>query len=81
MTSHGEDQAWTAHEALRSVVGRGGPRVLGAQGGSTSRHDSMNVGVLLHHMETFGGMVVAITNRSDAYACPYPYACRCALSV
>jgi len=33
------------------------------EGGSTSRHDSMNVGVLLHHMETFGGIVVAITNR------------------
>ena len=32
-------------------------------GGSTSRHDSMNVGVLLHHMETFSGIVVAITNR------------------
>jgi len=34
-----------------------------SDGGSTSRHDSMNVGVLLHHMETFGGMCVAITNR------------------
>ena len=31
--------------------------------GSTSRHDSMNVGVLLHHMETFGGVCIAITNR------------------
>ena len=26
----------------------------------------MNVGVLLHHMETFGGVVVAITNRYSA---------------
>ena len=34
-----------------------------SDGGSTSRHDSMNVGVLLHHMETFSGIVVAITNR------------------
>ena len=34
-----------------------------SEGGSTSRHDSMNVGVLLHHMENFGGVVVAITNR------------------
>jgi len=32
-------------------------------GGSTNRHDNLNVGVLLHHMETFGGVVVAITNR------------------
>ena len=34
-----------------------------SDGGSTNRHDSMNVGVLLHHMETCGGVVVAITNR------------------
>ena len=34
-----------------------------SSGGSTSRHDNMNVGVLLHHMETFGGVAVAITNR------------------
>ena len=33
------------------------------EGGSTSRHDSMNVGILLHHMEEFSGIVVAITNR------------------
>ncbi|KAL1496903.1 hypothetical protein AB1Y20_014482 [Prymnesium parvum] len=32
-------------------------------GGSTNRHDNLNVGVLLHHMETFSGVVVAITNR------------------
>ena len=32
-------------------------------GGSSSRHDNLNIGVLLHHMETFGGVVVAITNR------------------
>ena len=37
-----------------------------SEGGSTARHDSMNVGVLLHHMETFGGVVVAITNRYSA---------------
>lgn len=35
----------------------------GGDSGSTSRHDSMNVGVLLHHMEVFGGVVIAITNR------------------
>lgn len=34
-----------------------------SDGGSTSRHDSMNVGILLHHMEEFSGIVVAITNR------------------
>ena len=34
-----------------------------SEGGSTARHDSMNIGVLLHHMETFSGVVVAITNR------------------
>ena len=34
-----------------------------SEGGSTSRHDSMNVGVLLHHMEEFSGIVVAITNQ------------------
>ena len=32
-------------------------------GGSNTRHDNLNVGVLLHHMETFSGVVVAITNR------------------
>ncbi len=30
----------------------------------------MNVGVLLHHMETFGGVVVAITNRYSALCLP-----------
>ena len=35
------------------------------EGGSTSRHDSMNVGILLHHMEEFSGIVVAITNRYE----------------
>ena len=39
-------------------------------GGSTSRHDSMNVGVLLHHMETFGGMCIAITNRYQQVGLP-----------
>lgn len=34
-----------------------------SDGGSTSRHDSMNVGILLHHMEEFSGIAVAITNR------------------
>mmetsp|Transcript_55125 Transcript_55125/g.109460 ORF Transcript_55125/g.109460 Transcript_55125/m.109460 type:complete len:1218 (-) Transcript_55125:466-4119(-) len=34
-----------------------------SEGGSTSRHDSMNVGILLHHMEEFSGIAVAITNR------------------
>ena len=33
------------------------------EGGSTSRHDNLNVGILLHHMEEFSGIVVAITNR------------------
>ena len=32
-------------------------------GGSTARHDSMNTGILLHHMEEFSGIAVAITNR------------------
>ena len=36
-----------------------------SEGGSTSRHDSMNVGILLHHMEEFSGIVVAITNRYE----------------
>ena len=36
-----------------------------SDGGSTSRHDSMNVGILLHHMEEFSGIVIAITNRYE----------------
>ncbi len=31
-------------------------------GGSTSRHDTLNVGILLHHIETFPGVCVVITN-------------------
>ena len=34
-----------------------------SDGGSTARHDSMNTGVLLHHMEEFSGIAIAITNR------------------
>jgi SpoVK/Ycf46/Vps4 family AAA+-type ATPase len=36
-----------------------------SDGGSTSRHDNLNVGILLHHMEEFSGIVVAITNRYE----------------
>jgi SpoVK/Ycf46/Vps4 family AAA+-type ATPase len=33
--------------------------------GSSGRHDDMNVGILLHHIETFSGVVVVITNLKD----------------
>ena len=33
--------------------------------GTTSRHDTVNVGVLLHHIETFPGIVVVITNLQE----------------
>jgi SpoVK/Ycf46/Vps4 family AAA+-type ATPase len=34
-------------------------------GDGSSRHDTMNVGVLLHHIETFPGVVVVITNLRE----------------
>ncbi len=33
---------------------------------ASSRHDTMNVGLLLHHMETFNGVVIVITNMKHA---------------
>lgn len=33
---------------------------------SGSRHDNLNVGILLQHMETFNGVCIAITNTKDA---------------
>lgn len=33
--------------------------------GDSSRHDTMNVGILLHHMETFPGVIVVITNLKE----------------
>jgi SpoVK/Ycf46/Vps4 family AAA+-type ATPase len=37
-----------------------------AGSGDASRHDTMNVGLLLHHMETFNGVVMVITNMKQA---------------
>jgi SpoVK/Ycf46/Vps4 family AAA+-type ATPase len=34
-------------------------------GDGAGRHDSMNVGILLHHIETFPGVVVVITNMRE----------------
>lgn len=31
-------------------------------GGGAGRHDTTNVGILLHHIETFPGVVIVITN-------------------
>jgi SpoVK/Ycf46/Vps4 family AAA+-type ATPase len=35
-------------------------------GASTSRHDNMNVGLLLHYIENFNGICIVITNLKDA---------------
>jgi len=35
------------------------------EGDGSSRHDTMNVGVLLHHIETFPGVVIVITNLRE----------------
>lgn len=37
-----------------------------AGSGDASRHDTMNVGLLLHHMEAFNGVVIVITNMKQA---------------
>jgi len=34
-------------------------------GDGAGRHDAMNVGILLHHIETFSGVVVVITNMRE----------------
>jgi len=53
----GQDAVLVFDEAEGLFGARGG------DGGSTARHDSMNTGVLLHHMEEFSGIAIAITNR------------------
>jgi len=35
-------------------------------GSSCSRHDTLNVGLLLHHIETFGGVCIVISNLKSA---------------
>ena len=37
-----------------------------SSGGSTSRHDNLNVGLLLQYIENFSGICVVITNMKES---------------
>merc|ERR1712232_793768 len=36
-----------------------------SDGGSSERHDTVNTGLLLYHLENFGGVVILCTNALD----------------
>jgi SpoVK/Ycf46/Vps4 family AAA+-type ATPase len=43
-----------------------GSRNMGTSSSSTSRHDNLNVGLLLQHIESFPGVCIVITNSAEA---------------